>query len=209
VNSTEDDAALHQLLGRIVYFHTLFIEPATIPTTAPRTSEPCCNHGADPGQRTAYGLLASTAWTALDEIAAGLGAHEQPCPRKAPSCCATCRIADVGASIAGAWIVTEHHAYDRLPPSASLLHTVRDAAATRLSCAFAHQHQALCPTRSRPRPADTVPLPDRLTLPLTGELLALWQNPLATTALPVASWLNHCTALSDVHHVLQTRKERP
>ena len=47
-------------------------------------------------------------------------------------------------------------------------------------------------------------VPDSGELPLTGELLVLWQDPLAATS-PVVSWLNHCTDLNDIHRVLQQR----
>ncbi|MFI2618500.1 hypothetical protein [Streptomyces sp. NPDC018584] len=38
---------------------------------------------------------------------------------------------------------------------------------------------------------------------MTGELFALWLDPLAATRSPVISWLNHCTDLNDIHRVLQ------
>ncbi|MEV4197462.1 MULTISPECIES: hypothetical protein [Micromonospora] len=49
-------------------------------------------------------------------------------------------------------------------------------------------------------------LPGAEELPLTGELLALWDNPNAATHHPVVSWLNHCTGLDDVRRVLETRR---
>jgi hypothetical protein len=192
MNSAIDDVTLHQLLGRIVYFHTLFIVPAFTPAEDLGTGQACCNHRADTHQRTAYGLLATTAWTALDEIAATLHGHHSPCPHRDGACCATCRVATAGGTVADAWIVTEHHAYRRPPPEDRFRQVTRAVACPALASLDRGHGNPLLPS-----PED---------LPLTGELLALWQDPLSTASSPVVSWLNHCTALDDVHRVLETRR---
>ncbi|GGV01547.1 hypothetical protein GCM10010495_10810 [Kitasatospora herbaricolor] len=202
-----DDVTLHQLLGRIVYFHTLFIDPVFVPAQEPGRGGACCNHRSSAHQRTAYGLLATTAWTALDEIAATLSGHHTPCPHRDGSCCATCRVATAGAAIADAWIITEHRAYQRQPPVDRARQVCRTAAAARLAHPFAAQHAAACPALASLGPTSSNPLlPSPEDLPLTGELFALWQDPLSTAHSPVVSWLNHCTALDDVHRVLETRR---
>ncbi|WP_406086795.1 hypothetical protein [Kitasatospora purpeofusca] len=202
-----DDLTLHQLLGRIIYFHILFIDPVFIPAQERGRGEACCNHRSNAHRSTAYGLLATTAWTALDEIAASLSGHHTPCPHRDGSCCATCRVATAGAAIADAWIVTEHRAYQCPPPGDHVRQLCRIVAAARLAHAFAAQHAAACPALASLGPATSSPLlPNPEDLPLTGELLALWQNPLSTARGPVTSWLNHCTALDDVHRVLETRR---
>ncbi|MFD4906582.1 hypothetical protein [Kitasatospora purpeofusca] len=207
MTTATDDVTLHQLLGRVVYFHTLFIDPALTPAQEPGRGRACCNHRSDTHQRTAYGLLATTAWTALDEIATTLAGHHTPCPHRDGSCCATCRVATAGAAIADAWIVTEHRAYRRSPPGDPVRQVCRTAAAARLAHAFAAQHAAACPALATLSPTTGSPLlPSLEDLPLTGELLALWHDPLSTAHSPVVSWLNHCTALDDIHRVRETRR---
>lgn len=203
--STATDAlTIHQLLGRIVYFHALFIEPILKPGPAPGPGPMCCNHGQATGQATISDLLPNSAWAALVEIAATLPAHDQPCPKADGACCATCRVAVAAASIADSWAQNEYRCYQQTEPSEMLLRLCRHTAAARLGQVFATQHAASCLALRQL----TVPeeLPSAEHLPLTGELLALWANPTATTRHPVASWLNHCTGLDDIRRVLETRR---
>jgi hypothetical protein len=201
-----DEVTVHQLLGRIAYFHALFIEPALTDDQL-GTGEPCCNHQdtTGPGQPDVGMMLADTAWTVLDEIARTLGEHLLPCPKSDRHCCATCRVAASGAAIGQAWTITEHRAYRRPPPTDHLRQASRTTAAIRLARVFARQYGTHCLALSKSEAADTSPLPDSDELPLTGELLALWQDPLAAPSAPVVSWLNHCTDLNDIHRVLQQR----
>ena len=206
MTAAPDTSVLAQLLGRIVYFHALFIAPdlQSVPIADP--GDLCCNHSSNPGQRTRYGLLATSAWSALDEIATGLKGYDRRCPDLGRDCCATCRVADCAAAVVDAWLTTEMRAYDLPDSDAEVRQSVRAQAARQLSTAFAGQYQAHCPTQDghrraggpRPHVADE--------LPLTGELLALWQNPLARAEQPVISWLNHCTALTDIRRVLDSRR---
>lgn len=206
MTAAPDAVVLHQLLGRIVYFHALFIAPDLQPAPVAVPGEPCCNHGGHLGQRTRYGLLGTAAWAALDEIATRLKGYDRRCPGLGRDCCATCRVADCAAAVVDAWLITELHAYGLPAINAEGRQSVRAQAARQLSTAFADQYQAHCPTQDghrrsaghRPREADE--------LPLTGELLALWQDPLACAEQPVISWLNHCTALTDIRRVLNSRR---
>ncbi len=206
MTAAPDAVVLAQLLGRIVYFHALFIAPDLQPPPIAVPGDVCCNHGSQPGQRTRYGLLGTAAWAALDEIATGLKGYDQRCPELGRDCCATCRVADCAAAVVDAWLTTELHAYGFPAVDAEVRQDVRAQAARQLSTAFADQYQAHCPTQDghrrsagpEPREADE--------LPLTGELLALWQDPLARAEQPVVSWLNHCTALADIHRVLSSRR---
>lgn len=200
-----DTVTIHQLLGRIVYFHTLFIEPALTSSRQPGAGEACCNHkdSARFGRPDVGTVLASTAWAVLDEIATTLGEHLRPCPDSDHRCCAACRIAVSGAAIAQAWTVTEHRSYGLPLPADPLVRACRTTAATRLALVFTQQHGASCGALTQVKTADAGLLPDSGDLPLTGELLALWQDPLAATRSPVVSWLNHCADLNDIHHVFQ------
>ncbi|MET7712309.1 hypothetical protein [Streptomyces sp. NPDC005407] len=202
-----DEVTVHQLLGRIAYFHALFIEPALPATEQPGTGKPCCNHedATGPGQPDVGTMLHGTAWAVLDEIACTLAGHLLPCPKSDRHCCTTCRVAASGAAIAQAWLITEHRAYRRPPPADRLRQAIRTTAAARLALVFVRQYDTYCPASSEVKVAHTSPLPDSDELPLTGELLALWQDPLAATSSPVVSWLNHCTDLNDIHRVLQQR----
>ncbi|GAA2484180.1 hypothetical protein GCM10010406_20560 [Streptomyces thermolineatus] len=202
-----DEVTVHQLLGRIAYFHTLFIEPALAPAGAPKPGTSCCNHQgtSEPRQPEAGTMPTDTAWAVLDEIATTLGEHLRPCPSSDRRCCATCRVAASSAAIAEAWTATEHRAYDRPPPDARLRQACRTAASARLARVYAEQYRMSCPVLAQAEEADIGPLPVSDELPLTGELLALWQDPLAATRSPVVSRLNHCTDLNDIHRVLQQR----
>lgn len=199
-----DAVTLHQLLGRIAYFHTLFIEPALTSSRQPVVGQLCCNHRGTAGARRPEvgAILASTAWAVLDEIAATIGEYLLLCPDADHQCCATCRVAAASAAIAQAWTVTEYRAYDRPLPATALLRACRTAAATRLTLVFAEQHGTACGALPQAETSDAGLLPGSDDLPLTGELLALWQDPLAATCSPVISWLNHCTDLNDIHRVL-------
>ncbi|WP_433530607.1 hypothetical protein ACQPYA_00145 [Micromonospora sp. CA-263727] len=204
MSSATDSLTIHQLLGRIVYFHALFIEPALRPSTARWPGPTCCNHGPRSVRRTFDEVLPASAWVALVEVAATLPAQHQPCPKVDGACCATCRVATTAAAVAEGWAQTEYRSYRQADPAKTFLRSCGLVAAARLGRVFAAQHDASCPALDRL----TVPesLPGVEELPLTGELLALWANPIATTHRPVASWLNHCTSLDDVRQVLETRR---
>ncbi|WP_435211963.1 hypothetical protein [Streptomyces sp. bgisy034] len=204
MSSAADALTIHQLLGRIVYFHALFIEPAHRPSPPPGPGPECCNHGASFGRRTTDELLHDSAWAALVEVATTIPTHHQPCPKAAGSCCATCRISAAAAAIAAGWAETECRGYRQDDPAETLLQTCGRAAAARLGRVFAAQHTAPCPALDQLTVPE--PLPDVQELPLTGELLALWADPTATARQPVASWLNHCTGLDDVRRVLETSR---
>ncbi|MEV4868590.1 hypothetical protein [Streptomyces syringium] len=201
-----DALTVHQLLGRIVYFHALFIGPEQRGDAPPQPGSLCCNHHTVPGQRSAAEVLTDSAWAALLEVAAALPAHHRPCPDLSETCCATCRVAAAAAAVAGGWATTEHRAYRHHGPAARLVPDCAAAAAQRIARVFAAQHHAPCPALD----GVTVPAPQVLpgpdTFPLTGELLALWADPAATTRHPVASWLNHCTGLADVRRVLDSKR---
>ncbi|WP_030501038.1 hypothetical protein [Micromonospora globbae] len=204
MSTAMDSLAIHQLLGRVVYFHALLIEPALRPSAAYGPGPVCCNHRPGSGRGTAGEVLLDSAWVALFEVAATLPAHHRPCPRPDDTCCATCRVTATAAAVAAGWAQTEYRSYRRAEPAETLLRSCRLAAAARLGRVFATQHAASCPALDRL----TVPevLPGAEELPLTGELLALWDNPNAATHHPVVSWLNHCTGLDDVRRVLETRR---
>ncbi|MFF4181266.1 hypothetical protein [Streptomyces sp. NPDC001750] len=206
MTTTPDALTIHQLLGRIVYFHALHIAPEQRPDLPPQPGPPCCNHRAAPGRRPAAEVLTDSAWNALVEVATALPAHHRPCPIPSGSCCATCRITAAAAAVAGGWATTEHHAYRHGEPAAQLVTDCRNAAADRIAWVFAAQHHAACPALAASPAPQPHTLPGADTLPLTGELLALWADPAATTRNPVASWLNHCTGLADVRRVLESRR---
>ncbi|MFD5469622.1 hypothetical protein [Streptomyces sp. NPDC127105] len=208
--SAADTQTVHQLLGRIVYFHALFIEPELRPGPWPEAGPACCNHdvAALSPRRTVDELLPDSAWATLGDIAATLPDYHRPCPRAAGTCCATCYIATASAAVAAGWVQTEWRACRRTDEPEKLLRVCGTAAAVRLGRVFAAQHETPCPTLDGFAEVLTMRevLPGPEELPLTGELLALWADPTVTTRQPVASWLNHCTGLDDVRRVLDTRR---
>ncbi|MCQ9179283.1 hypothetical protein KMT30_09615 [Streptomyces sp. IBSBF 2953] len=208
MNRAADALTMHQLLGRIVYFHALFIEPALGPSPPSGPSSACCNHTAAPGRRAIADLLPDSAWTALVEVATTLPEHFRPCPHATGACCATCCIASAAEAVAAGWAQTEFRSYWQAEPGETLLRACGQAAAARLGRVFADWHTAHCPALGQltALPEATEALRRTEDLPLTGELLALWADPTATTRRPVASWLNHFTGLDDVRRVLETRR---
>ncbi len=203
---------VHQLLGRIVYFHVLFIEPAV---SRPAAGWPvstgqnlCCNHPGPPTRPTVGELVETTAWRALDEVARALPVREG-CVEDGAECCATCRTLAATACLAAVWLAVEHHAYGLAAPSPRRSRACRRVAASRVAAAFAAQHNCGCPALTA---ATSQRLPSRLptadNLPLIGELLTLWADPTAADA-PVASWLNHCAGLADVARIRHTRRRNP
>ncbi|MEU1813085.1 hypothetical protein [Micromonospora aurantiaca (nom. illeg.)] len=203
MGSVAASLTIHQLLGRIVYFHALFIEPSLAPSAPSRPGPVCCNHGPEPDRGTISELLTDSAWAALVEVATTLPAHDHPCPKAKDACCATCRVVTAAAAVGAGWARTEHRSYQRAEPAETLLRACELAAAARLGRAFATQHTAWCPALDQLSGPVAPPATDEL--PLTGELLALWANPIADVHRPVTNWLNHCTGLDDVRRVLETR----
>ncbi|MFD4374804.1 hypothetical protein [Streptomyces sp. NPDC058486] len=203
------ELTVHQLLGRIVYFHVLLIAPE--PPSAGRTPMPgpaCCRHQAR-GSRSRAAVLESSAWGALIEIAAELPDGHRPCPHTSDECCATCRVTSASMAVGRSWATAEYRAYYQNEPGSQLVRDCGRAVAYRLGRVFAAQHPASCtaPDRLAAEPPASERLPGVEELPLTGELLILWTEPDATAQSPVASWLNHCTGgLGDVRRVLESRR---
>jgi hypothetical protein len=182
--------AVHQLLGRLVYFHVLFIEPKITP------SDP---KGSTPNDSAAR--LTGTAWAALDEIARSL---PDPGYESAPSCdCDACDVRCAAAKVAAQWIDVENHAYAHPRVQDAERQQWTNLLADRMASVFADEHPGhvactACDSRPVLPTALPPPAPDRL--PLTAELLDLWSNP--TGSAPVVSWLNHCTTIDDIARVL-------
>lgn len=203
-----DELTVHQLLGRIVYFHVLLIAPVlAVAERRPASGPACCHHRAH-GSRLRDTTLEGSAWGALLEVAAELPDHHRPCPRTSGACCAACRVASAASAVGSGWAAAEHRAYHQPLPEPGLADACGRAAASRVGRVFAAQHDTLCAALARLTAAPPAPeaLPGVDELPLTGELLALWADPAATTQAPVTSWLNHCTGLGDVRRVLESRR---
>ncbi|MFD5768911.1 hypothetical protein ACFWIN_24235 [Streptomyces sp. NPDC127049] len=204
-----DELTAHQLLGRIVYFHVLLIAPDLPASDRPPVSGPACCRHRTPGSRPPETVLAGSAWGALLEVAAELPGHHRPCLRTPNACCAACRVIAAAAAVGSGWAAAEHRAYHQRSPAAGLLDACGRAAAGRVGRVFAARYATECAAldllAAEPPAPETLPGVDEL--PLTGELLALWTDPAATTQAPVVSWLNHCTGgLGDVRRVLESRR---
>ncbi|MDH6223673.1 hypothetical protein [Streptomyces sp. MJP52] len=215
-----EELAIHQLLGRLVYFHVHFIEPSepgvatTDRTTSEQAARPlpgplCCRHASAPRSHQPTAPLGPSAWTALIEVAETLTDHYRPCPAE-ENCCATCRIVAAAHATGSRWAQTECHRYGPAGRASQLPSVCGQAAAVRIGRAFTRSHGAVthCSGLGRHTSPPQELLPSTEELPLTGELLALWADPAATTRAPVVSWLNHCTGLDDVRRVLRTRRTR-
>ncbi|PVD04480.1 hypothetical protein [Streptomyces sp. CS014] len=198
MNPRIDPLAVHQLIGRAVYFHTLFIEPhmpAPLNVPGPR----CCNHTPRNPQPTCAQAL-TDAWNALP-VTAGADPAAR-CPRHSPDCCASCRIHQAAKSIATTWALTEHVAHHQAPAPTPVLAAFRTAAAAHITTALnLHLSVPRCPAARRTAP----PTPADGRLPLTEELVALWAAA-TSSGTPIVSVLNHCTTLADITQ-LATRTE--
>lgn len=198
--TTTDPFAVNQLLGRLTYFHVLFIEPA-LPSERPenRPATPCCLH--DPSQavtRSAPRDIITTPWIVLVQIAEEIGAAG--CRADSRECCPACRIHACATAIVATWIATENRAYGYRSPHAQESATWSLTVADAITAIFTDQHRLPC-TRTRTATPGLRPTVDRF--PLSGELAQLWCAPDDTR--PVTSWLNHCAALEDVTRHLRQR----
>ena len=205
---TPDAGEASQLLGRIVYFHALLIEGA-IAVLEPASPGPaCCAHASarSAGHRV-RGTWPAPPWTVLGEVAATMPGWYRPCPSAGPGCCACCAIAAAAAAVGAGWADAECRAYYR-DPDLFLASACGTAAAARISAAAAAILQiggcqalaAQAAEAFRPVPVTTG------ELPLTGELLALWDPQASAGPAPVVSWLNHCASLADARKVLLARR---
>jgi hypothetical protein len=200
-----DVTAIHQLLGRLAYFHALFIEPA-LSTSNLTCRDPltraCCNHrSARAAHPTVMAALKPTAWNVVHELGEAVHLTASPECVACDTCCAVCRVLLCGTAVTAAWITAECRAYQRSRPDPETSAVWALAAGTRLAAAFSAQFQATCPRLEQAAGLVSPPIPDRAGLsglPLTSELLALWENPAAISRKPVTSWLNHCTDLDDI-----------
>ncbi|MGY1975695.1 hypothetical protein [Nocardia gipuzkoensis] len=198
--NTTDILTANQLLGRLVYFHVLFIDPALPTSWTPPPSTTCCHHDRREPQPPTRIDLRATPWAALTQINDSLGGgacRENDSDR----CCPACRIHACAAAVADCWIVTEHHAYCDDP----LIHddTRRawsDTVADRITAVFSRLYQTPCAWSAN---AHTASQPPAGQFPLTGELAALWSE--TSRATPVISWLNHCAGLDDIARHLRRR----
>jgi hypothetical protein len=203
--NAEQQLRVHQLLGRIVYFHCLFIEPFAATVVLEGAAFPdCCSH-----RQTSHGLtsglsLADTAWgVLLDLTGSTIGSCR---PRSgASACCPECQVYRAGAGLALMWIAVERAEYGHAPADPETIRGWAQTVGERLAGAFAEQHLTAC-GRARPAPElGGAVLEAPKDLPITAELLALWADPTIDSA-PVVSWLNHCAALADVGRVMQSRR---
>lgn len=200
-----EETAIHQLLGRIVYLHALFIEPH-IPMTRPRVSVErvaCCNHTAQAEPMPPWSRSSGSAWTVLLEVADTLPDTSR-CRQVPDGCCAACVVATSAATIVQWWVDVEQEAYGQTDMPRAAEQVWARAAGTRLARVFARQHGTDCRALAADLKVVEDPSPD--VLALTGELFALWANPAGADQAPVVSWLNHCAGLADVARIVDSRR---
>lgn len=198
----QDSLVINQLLGRLTYFHVLFIEPAMGTRRNQQPQHTCCHHQPDPTEHDPMNTtdLAGTPWSVLIELGEALGASI--CHSGVADCCATCLVRHHAEHIIGCWIDTEAHTHGYAPTTSEQTAWATDIS-RRLATAFARQHGINVTTTCIGRPPSRSPIP--CELPLVTELAALWTEPLGQT--PVISWLNHCADINDVARELKTRKQ--
>jgi hypothetical protein len=201
----ERTLSFHQLLGRIGYFHALFIEPVLDLHPGTVTSAPariCCLHtGALLDRPVQRAELASSAWALIPRIAAQLSATPA-CPVNDPTCCAACTLASNSETIGATWILAQATALDADTP-----HDHATPAIGRvLARAFATQHDADCAALDLDTGPDVaVQLAKAHPLPLTAELLGCWADPATAPSGRLSTWLNHCSGMDDIRRITLTR----
>ncbi|WP_433664675.1 hypothetical protein ACQPW1_22545 [Nocardia sp. CA-128927] len=196
-----ETAIVNQLLGRLCYFHVLFIEPA-LSTPHALLDQQCCHHrGSAMAAVTAAesAALESSPWRVLAEIGGSIGV--QQCRPDVSTCCAACRVRSYASAIADCWISTESRAYRHSRPKVTHRTQWCKVIAERMVTAFDRQYGTSC-TAVVELPAERA-MPDLSGLPLSGELSELWVAPIG--AAPVASWLNHCAGIDDIAHELRVK----
>ncbi|MBR7825822.1 hypothetical protein KDK95_05840 [Actinospica sp. MGRD01-02] len=201
----EQILGLHQLLGRIGYFHALFIEPVIVEhpdAVAFAPARTCCLHsGAHLDRPVPRDVLCSSAWELLPRIAEQHGAGPA-CPADNLGCCAPCTVARSAETIAATWILAQAAAL-----SASVPHDhAAQAIARVLAHAFATQYDADCEQLDRDTtPAATIHLAEAHPLPLTAELLGCWADPATAPSGRLYTWLNHCSGVDDIRRITLLR----
>ncbi|MFX0574715.1 hypothetical protein [Nocardia nepalensis] len=201
--NVDEMITVHQLLGRIAYFHIAFIEPALAnkPRAAPPTPvQPCCHHHLDRAEQNTplSPDLADTAWAVPIDIATSLGVRM--CRPELISCCAHCLIQHSAAALADAWLEVETTTYADLapPPQQRARWCARIGA--QLAMVFDEEFGGACGLEHPDIRCGDDPPRDRF--PLVCELMTLWHRPIGHE--PVTSWLNHCADLGDITRVVHT-----
>jgi hypothetical protein len=209
--SPRQTLSVHQRLGRLGYFHALFIEPAisrsadfAADSQLPHIAASCCNHTRPASDRPAsMRLLNESAWKLLKEMAICLGAKPR-CPMSTAECCPTCRVITDGLWVATAWSTVQRRVLTPAVPPKPATDTM---ISLLLGHAFAAQQEIACDflgdaaydTREAPQAAEN-------DLPLTAELINLWRDPFSPAAPKAFTWLNHCAGMENLRHVIQTRR---
>jgi hypothetical protein len=204
--NARERTAVHQLLGRLVYHHVLFVEPHTSSPADRLTAATrrCCNHNTAAGPKTtAWDGSGGSAWKVLVEVSDSL-LERTRCQQQSDACCATCVVAMSAASIVRRWIAVELEAYGQPVADTHAQSGWVDLAASQMAGVFKREHHASCSTFMADDGIANAPSPD--DLPLTSELISLWADPGRTDAAPVASWLNHCSGLADVARIVESRR---
>ena len=203
--TVDEIITVNQLLGRIVYFHVLFIEPILCdkPLAAHRwLNTACCRHQPDcenPPALSSMDLI-DTPWSVLIDVAASL--EVRGCRAEANTCCSPCVVRHTAAAIADTWLGVETTTYSDLAPTTTQHARWCQTIASQLADAFSGEFGAACAHTTSASHSGDGPPSDQF--PLVSELTALWRAPIGH--VPVTSWLNHCADLSDIAHVLDSRR---
>lgn len=198
--------SIHQLLGRIGYFHALFIEPVISEHPDAVTAVPasvCCRHnGMDLERLIPHSELASSAWELLPRIAHQLGAT-CACPANGPDCCAACMVAYSAKTTAATWIAAQAVALEFTVPQ----DRAAQAIGRILARAFATEYGADCAQLDRDTtPGATIQLAEEHPLPLTAELLGVWVDSATAPGGRLSTWLNHCSGMDDIRRIILLRR---
>ncbi|HEV2347004.1 MAG TPA: hypothetical protein VGS97_23080 [Actinocrinis sp.] len=202
--------SVHQRLGRLGYFHALFIEPQISRSAdcgadpqLPDIAAPCCNHADSESVKPAsMRLLDESAWKLLKEIAICLGAKPR-CPTATAECCPTCRVIADGLCVATAWTAVQRRVFK---PAGTPDYATDTMISLLLGHAFAVQQETACALVGDSTYGGEIPQAAENDLPLTAELINLWCDPFSPAAPQAFTWLNHCAGMDDLRHVIQTRR---
>lgn len=208
--NVDEVVTVHQLIGRIAYFHVAFVEPAL--TGKPRSTHlqpvtACCLHRRGEPHLPAISpaALADTAWMAAINVAVSLGVRM--CRADMITCCAQCMVRHAAETIAETWLEVETGAYADFAPTAAQRAGWIGRVGAELAGVFGEQFGDTCAYAHPHIRCSDDPPKDRF--PVVSELITLWHRPIGHR--PVTSWLNHCADLDDIARVLHARRgyERP
>ncbi len=200
---------VHQLLGRIVYFHVMFFEPSlseymgTFSKSLPNDRHACSRHATNTHTKPQQATIMETPWQVIIDIADSLP-DRRSCDGDSTKCCPCCAITEAGRAIALCWREIEALAYGKSKDQEH--QRFADQVGQTLSAVYRDTTSLICANNIKCDEIQSEMDPVELVnLPISSELLKVWHSLRCGNVLPIESWLNHCSTLKDVAAVVKRK----